>query len=110
VNPPWSKTERKPIRLWTEKCLYEYRVGNAKEILLVVPGRFDSKWYVPLKEYSAIHLHKRVTFELEGKPLNNAPFSTAIIYLGNRLEELHKSFESKGTLMVPYNVMKKLTT
>lgn len=108
VNPPWSKKERKPIKLWTEKCLYEYRIGNVEELLLLVPARPDSGWYIPLKNFAEVSLHKRVNFEVAGQSLNNAPFSTSLVYMGKRLAALQEVFGSIGTVRVPYKLVMDL--
>ena len=78
-NPPYGRQ----ISKWVEKCAKEDCVS-----VLLVPARTDTKWfhdYIYNKPNVRIEfLRGRLKFEVNGTPMNSAPFPSMLVYFNDR--------------------------
>lgn len=78
VNPPYGRT----IGDWTRKAAAEVAAGRASVVVMLVPARTDTRWWVEAIEAGAEaeYLEGRVRFVLpDGKRLAGAPFPSALL-------------------------------
>ncbi len=73
-NPPYSD-----IKLWVRKCYQEAK--NNKVIVMLIPARTDTKYFHNyIYKIAEIRFIKgRISFELEGKKIGEAPFPSMIV-------------------------------
>lgn len=100
MNPPYGDE----IGLWIEKLLAEYEHGEVREAIALVPARTDTKWFQRLFDYAICFVHGRLKFKgANGECDNSAPFPSAVVYLGDRLERFTTAFEPLGPLVSRYD-------
>lgn len=91
-NPPYGRT----IGQWTAKALYEYECYNARQVLLLVPARTDTRWMRPLLTRQLCFVHGRLRF---GEAQASAPFPSVLIYLGDETRRFRGIFSRWGTVL-----------
>jgi DNA N-6-adenine-methyltransferase (Dam) len=93
VNPPYGKE----LALWVKKALEEYTSGRAREILLLVPSRTDTRWFHQLNAYPRLYIKGRLKF-IGGEEENtsSAPFPSVLFYLGDRGGEFKGYWQDWG--------------
>jgi hypothetical protein len=89
MNPPYGNV----IGDWVKKALDEYKSGNAKEIIILVPARTDTAWFQTLVDWPWCGVKGRLKFS-DNK--NSAPFPSAIFYIGENLKAFFECFEQFG--------------
>lgn len=90
MNHPYSQS-----KLWIPYAVEQYVKGNAKELILLIKLDVSTKWWSVISNYPWIAINKRLKF---GDGKSAAPFQSAIIYLGNRLDRFKDYFSKYGTL------------
>ena len=93
MNHPYSES-----KLWVPYAVSQYECGNAKELILLVKLDVSTKWWKFVSKYPWVAVNKRLKF---GTSKSAAPFQSAIVYLGNRLENFIEIFGKYGTAYVP---------
>src|SRR5690348_8253037 len=102
VNPPFYNLEHS----WVNKAVAEYRAGRAIEVLFLVPGRFQSRWYQPLLDFPFCIVSDRMHFLLpDGSTSEDAAlFSPMLVYIGPRVDRFAEVFHGTlGRVMLPYD-------
>jgi DNA N-6-adenine-methyltransferase (Dam) len=94
LNPPYG---RELLPKFITKAIEEYKKGNAKEILILVPARTDTKWHRSLDEFDRCYLHGRLKFQIPGQKLTSAPFPSALFYLGEQRQRFVQTWEDLGS-------------
>jgi len=96
MNHPYSDS-----KTWVPYAALQYESGNATEMVLLIKLDVSTRWWRSVSKYPWIAINKRMKF---GNIPDGgaAPFQSAIVYLGNRLEVFNKHFGKYGTLYVPY--------
>ena len=94
MNHPYSNSKE-----WVPYAVSQYELGNSKEMILLIKLDVSTKWWKSVSQYSWIAINKRLKF---GDGKGAAPFQSAIIYLGENLDEFNKVFGKYGTLYVPH--------
>jgi phage N-6-adenine-methyltransferase len=95
VNPPYGRALPK----WVDKCRWE--ASNRTEIVLLVPARTDTRWF-PWSAACVCFWRGRIKFEAEGES-NPAPFPSALIYWGPRVDAFRYAFQDAGQIvLVPH--------
>ena len=93
VNPPYGRE----IGHWTEKACRQAEYGA--EIVALVPARTDTKWFQRdcFEGANAICFWRgRLTFRGAPAP---APFPSALVYWGDRIEQFYELFYPHGFVM-----------
>jgi len=99
VNPPYSD-----IQPFLSKAKAEFRDGNAKEILILVPARTDTQWHYSMRNFSRCYITGRLKFVNPENKGRSAPFPSMLFYLGYRVEKFCDFWESTGECFVPKGV------
>lgn len=99
-NPPYAKTERGASQLeaFVEKADREYRLGNASEILLLIPVNSATKWWNVLSPYLMCMPDKRLIFRTEQGTRDSAQFPNALFYFGTRRGAFMEHFHTYGPI------------
>ena len=79
-NPPYNRN----IREWVRKCAEESKHAH---VIMLIPARTDTSYF---HDYIYNHadirfLRGRLKFELNGVPINSAPFPSMIVDFGKPL-------------------------
>ena len=93
MNHPYSES-----KLWVPYAVSQYECGNAKELILLVKLDISTRWWSSVSGYPWVAINKRLKF---GDSSSAAPFQSAIVYLGNRLERFIEIFGKYGTVYQP---------
>lgn len=90
INHPYSNSKE-----WIPYAARQYEIGNSKEMILLIKLDVSTVWWRSISSYPWIAVNRRLKF---GDGKGAAPFQSAIIYLGNRLERFNTIFGKYGTL------------
>jgi phage N-6-adenine-methyltransferase len=90
MNHPYSDSKN-----WIPYAVNQYEKGNSKEMILLIKLDVSTVWWKSVSDYPWIAINRRLKFG-EGK--SAAPFQSAIIYLGNRLNRFQTIFGKYGSL------------
>lgn len=90
MNHPYSNSKE-----WIPYAVNQYEKGNSKEMILLIKLDVSTVWWNSVSDYPWIAVNKRLKF---GHGKSAAPFQSAIIYLGNRLDRFKTIFGKYGTL------------
>jgi hypothetical protein len=93
LNPPYGRE----IGPWIERLAAAYESGAIAEALALVPARVDTVWFRRLDAYPRCFLSGRLTFANAQTP---APFPSAVVYLGARVEQFAEVFGWLGGVFV----------
>ena len=96
-NPPYGRS----IGLWIDRAIYHYVEGLCEQIVLLVPARTDTRWFRQLAPYPKCFLQGRLKFS---GAKSGAPFPSAVVYMGPRLERFQKVFSPLGMIHGPLEV------
>ena len=66
-------------------------------MILLIKLDISTKWWTSISSYPWIAVNRRLKF---GSGKGAAPFQSAIVYLGNRIERFNDTFEKYGPLYV----------
>ncbi len=85
---------------WVGKAVKSYRFGDARSVLLLLPGRPDTRWWQDYCRYAdAICFWKgRLTFK--GAP-GPAPFPSALWFMGPHRDKFRDVFAPRGWVVTP---------
>lgn len=77
-NPPYNRD----ISKWVRKC---YEESKHAKIIMLIPARTDTAYFHDYIYHKAniIFIRGRLKFEIDGKPLNSAPFPSMIVEFDN---------------------------
>ena len=92
MNHPYSNSKE-----WIPYAANQYECGNSKEMILLINLDISTKWWTSISSYPWIAVNRRLKF---GSGKGAAPFQSAIVYLGNRIERFNDTFEKYGPLYV----------
>lgn len=92
MNHPYSNSKE-----WVPYAVEQYECGNSKEMILLIKLDVSTKWWNSVSSYPWIAVNRRLKF---GSSKGAAPFQSAIIYLGNRIERFNSIFGKYGTLYI----------
>lgn len=98
VNPPYGRE----LKNWVIKGIGEYLVGNAQEVIFLIPAYVDTKiWQNGIfgKASALCFLNGRLKFELNGEPAQSAPMPCALVYIGSRSKQFITAFRQLGFTM-----------
>jgi phage N-6-adenine-methyltransferase len=88
MNHPYSNSKE-----WIPYAVNQYEKGNSQEMILLIKLDVSTVWWRSVSHYPWIAVNKRLKFG-EGK--GAAPFQSAIIYLGQRLDRFRIIFGKYG--------------
>ena len=80
------------------ELLLQYQLENVEieeEMVLLIKLDVSTKWWQALAKYPWIAVNKRIRF---GEGIHNAPFQSAIVYLGKDLDRFNQVFGKYGFL------------
>jgi DNA polymerase-1 len=95
MNPPYGRE----IGKWVEKLVTEHSRGAVTEALALVPARTGTGWSDALAPFVCCFLRGRVQFVNAKGP---APFPSAVVYLGPRVESFVEAFGGMGRVVTPH--------
>ena len=97
VNPPYGRA----IPTWANKTILEYESLRAREILLLLPNRPGTQWYLSLCPYSRVNITGRLNF-LDGNGIEqeSAPFPSVLFYFGSRQQTFITHWEKWGEVII----------
>jgi hypothetical protein len=80
-----------------EELAARWEAGEFIELLVLLPGRTDTRWFrrLAIPASRGCFLTGRLTFDPSGRP---APFPSAILYLGDRLDAFCEAFWPVGLI------------
>lgn len=92
-NPPYGRA----IGPWIVKAMTE----PVDELLMLVPARTETKWFTPCFEHTILFLHGRLKFTAPGRESRSqgAPFPSALVYRGPRVEAFYRAFAHRGPIV-----------
>lgn len=90
MNHPYSES-----KLWIPYAASQYECGNSREMILLIKLDISTVWWRSICHYPWIGINRRLKF---GDGKSAAPFQSAIVYLGNRLERFQEKFGKYGPL------------
>lgn len=88
LNPPYGRV----IGRWIVKAMTE----PVSELLLLVPARTDTAWFQSLYEHPICLVRGRLRFS---GARSGAPFPSALIYRGPRVEAFTRAFAHRGPIV-----------
>lgn len=90
MNHPYSNSKE-----WVPYAVKQYEIGNSKEMILLVKLDVSTVWWKSVSNYPWIGVNRRLKFG-EGK--SAAPFQSAVVYLGSRLDRFKTIFGKYGPI------------
>ena len=87
MNHPYSHS-----KLWIPYAVQQHELHN-NEMLLLIKLDVSTKWWRHVAKYPWLAYNKRLKF---GNGRGAAPFQSAMVYLGNRIEQFHNVFGKDG--------------
>lgn len=90
MNHPYSNSKE-----WIPYAVRQYEIGNSQEMILLIKLDVSTTWWKSISSYPWIGVNRRLKFG-EGK--NAAPFQSAIVYLGSRLDRFKTIFGKYGPI------------
>lgn len=98
MNPPYGRE----IGKWVSKLCAEYEAGNVSEAIALVPARTDTDWFDQLIDDYKFHCFVHGRLQFIGND-GNAPFPSAIVYLGTEWGSFYNAFRSFGRIVQETN-------
>lgn len=95
MNPPYGDE----IGNWTAKLRNEYEAGSVIEAVALLPARTDTRWFRELRQYPRCFVSGRLKFS---ESETSAPFPSAVVYFGPRVEEFARAFTGIGDTYALY--------
>jgi len=89
MNPPYGRE----IAKWVRRLVSEYDNGNVREAIALVPARTDTAWFRLLRDGTICFIDGRLHFS---NSKDGAPFPSAAIYLGKRVDVFDGVFSDIG--------------
>ena len=90
VNPPFCREKKMYVDPWVEKAINEVDERNARQVVMLVPARTDTKYWqdliFPCADLIAF-IRGRVKF---GGGTNSAPFPSAIVVFQQVMHSIHR--------------------
>ena len=99
MNHPYSES-----KIWIPYAVQQYKMGYAKELILLIKLDVSTKWWNSVSNYPWIAINKRLKF---GSGKSAAPFQSAFIYLGEDLKRFKDVFDKYGTLYLPISYLNR---
>ena len=87
MNHPYSQS-----KLWIPYAVEQYHTHNI-ELLMLIKLDISTKWWQSIAKFPWLAYNRRLRF---GNGNSAAPFQSAMVYLGNRIERFHNVFEKDG--------------
>jgi phage N-6-adenine-methyltransferase len=87
MNHPYSNSKE-----WIPYAVQQHELHN-NEMLLLIKLDVSTKWWRSVAKYPWLAYNKRLKF---GNGKGAAPFQSAMIYLGHRVEQFHNVFSKDG--------------
>lgn len=101
MNHPYGRIENK---LWTQKLIHEYNVGNVSEAICLVFAATSEAWFQPLLDYPVCFISGRVKhLDTNGNKLGSSPKGSCLVYLGQDLGMFYSVMRDLGKVQVPYH-------
>ena len=85
------------IDAWIAKLVAGYEAGAVSEAVALVPARVNTQWFRRLDPFPRCFVYGRLTFANAEHP---APFPSAAVYLGRRLDCFVAAFGAIGSIFV----------
>lgn len=93
MNPPYGRE----IDDWANKLCSEYAAGNVTEAIALIPARVDTDWFRRFRDAAVCFIDGRLKFSGHE---NSAPFPSAVVYLGERVNAFCAAFADIGDIWV----------
>lgn len=87
INPPYSQNLK-----WSGKVVSEWNEGHIKEIIILLPVRLGTKWFINYSALDPIVLPIKGRLKFGGSS-SAAPFESMLLYIGNRRGEFVRVFK-----------------
>ena len=99
INPPYGRL----LGYWFRKGLLEMQLGNATELIYLIPARVDTRWWhdYVMQADSICFCRGRKKFV---GALASAPFPTVFIYYGPHRGRFEQAFKDEGAFWRPRDV------
>lgn len=99
MNHPYGRIENK---LWTQKLIHEYNVGNVSQAICLVFAATSEAWFQPLLDYPICFIAGRVKhLDANGKVLGSSTKGSCLVYLGQNLGMFYSVMRDLGKVQVP---------
>lgn len=97
LNPPYGGE----ARLFVERLLREYQVGNVTAALLLVNSHpTETKWFQDLFNYSICFIRGRIDFGGPSREVSStSTHGSAIAYLGDDIDKFKEAFSEFGSVV-----------
>ena len=94
MNHPYSQS-----KLWVPYAVEQYK-KHSNEMLLLIKLDVSTKWWRSVAPFPWLAYNKRLRF---GDESSAAPFQSAMIYLGNRLNRFQEVFSKDGFIYTQHS-------
>jgi len=111
LNPPFGKTEQggaSNLAYFTQYLIDQYKRGNTKEAILLIPCNTATSWFEPLWQYAICFPTFRIRFlQSDGLQGSGQAFGTCLVYLGPNTERFAMVFTAFGPVITPGGIYRK---
>ncbi len=92
MNPPYGRQ----IGEWITKLVEAHKTFDVPQAIALLPARVDTQWWQIIRDYPVCFVTGRLKFK--GNDDNAAPFPSAVIYLGQRVDKFVNEFAPIGDI------------
>jgi hypothetical protein len=111
LNPPFGKTELSKasnLSYFTHYLIDQYKKGNTKEAILLIPVNTATSWFEPLWQYAICFPTSRIRFlQPDGVQGSGQSFGTCLVYLGPNNDRFIEVFLQFGPVVTPNGVHRR---
>jgi phage N-6-adenine-methyltransferase len=102
LNPPYGGE----ARLFVERLLKEYQVGNVTAAILLVNSHpTETKWFQQLFDYTVCFVAGRIDFGGPSRDVaSTSTHGSALVYLGSDIEKFKQTFGGFGAVVRKYDL------
>lgn len=94
LNHPFSRSGNK---LWINKAVLEYDMGNAQNLICITYASTSEKWFQPLLKFPQCFLSPRINYYLpDGTLKRGVTKGSVVTYLGKDKAKFAECFEGMG--------------
>lgn len=99
-NHPFGK---KTNKLWINKLVSEYKIGNVKEACCITFASTSESWFQPLLQQPQCFLAKRTKYySKDGTVFKSPPKGSVVTYFGANVTKFAQEFRNLGTIKVVF--------
>ena len=98
-----GKRAARAVGRWCERLIDSYRIGTVTQAIALVPARTDTPWFRLFEFCPVCFVAGRLKFHGTAGGESNAPFPSAVFYLGSEKRRFSAVFAAIGHIREPAN-------